>query len=33
MEYVIHQALFFVQANGASAEVRLIARGGHQGSP
>ena len=30
-EHVVHQALFFVQANGALAEVRLVARGGHQG--
>ncbi len=30
-EHVVHEALFFIQANGALAEVRLVARGGHQG--
>jgi hypothetical protein len=33
MEDVVHQALFFVQANGALAEMRLIARSGHQALP
>ena len=31
VEHVVHQALLLVQRNGAAAEVRVIARGGHAG--